>query len=58
MVRFMKENGKMDLKKGKESGREYLVIHIQENGLKAKPMDTAFTFGKMEIGMKENGKCA
>lgn len=48
----------MDLKKGKESGREYLVIHIQENGLKAKPMDTAFTFGKMEIGMKENGKCA
>lgn len=50
----MKENGKTELSKGKESGLELKESHFKGNGIMVNHMDKVHIFGSMGIGMKAN----
>ena len=53
-----KANGSQDSKKGKEYGREFLVILISGNGDNLKQQVTACINGRMVINTRENGSTA
>jgi len=54
-VKFTRVNGRTALKKGRGSGKEFLVILTSVNGLRAKQMVLVCTSGKTGTDTKESG---
>ena len=55
MVKYMTENGKMELKMDMGCGKEYLETVILVNGRIVKLMGMVSINGRMEIDLKEAG---